>query len=321
MADWTIVQGDTSPAFFDTLEYANQTPVNLTGCTVRFIMRPTNSNEPVNLTGAATVQSAANGTVAFAPSVADTANVGNYMANWLVTGGAVGRMTFPTRGYLWVQVQENLTTLGGAQLIGLPEVKEHLRIPANDRINDDFLLECIEAVGPLIENLTGPIMVQTFDEWHEGGHATISLRHKPSYGFGTSPVLNVLAVSEYRGPIEYALAVVGTPTLGSVYSVEANVELGTIVRRTSGGGTTAFWRDPNHPQQSIHVVYQAGQERTPVNVRRAAVETIRWWWQTTEAVGRGGLTRADEEIPRPMVALPYHAEAMLAPTARPPAFA
>lgn len=321
MADWTIVQGDTSPAFFDELTYANGNPVDLTGATVRFIMRSLTSNEPVALTGSAAVQTPKAGTVAFIPSTADTANPGNFMANWLVTGGTVGRMTFPTKGYLWVQVQENLTAVGGAQIVSLPEVKEQLRIPANDRVNDEMLTECIEAVGPLIENLTGPILVRTFDEWYEGGHATISLRHKPAYGYGTTPVLNVLAVSEYRGPIEYALAVVGTPAQGQVYSVEANLELGILARRTSGGGTTQFWRDPNHPQQSIHVVYQAGQEKVPTNVRRAAVETIRWWWQTTEAVGRGGLTRADEEIPRPMVALPYHAEAMLAPTARPPAFA
>ncbi len=147
------------------------------------------------------------------------------------------------------------------------------------------------------------------------------MRHKPSFGYGTTPILNLLAASEYRGPIEYNLSIVGTPTQGSVYSVMANSELGIECRRTSGGGTVPFWRDEHHPQQSIHLVYEAGQASVPSNVRRAAMETIRWWYETTMGVGRGSLTQADSEVIRPMVALPYHVEAMLAPTRRHPAFA
>jgi hypothetical protein len=230
-------------------------------------------------------------------------------------------MTFPTSGYLWVQIQENLTTAGGAQLVGLPEVKDHMHLPADDRSHDENLVRMIEAVAPLIEEVTGPILPQVYDEWYEGGHATISLRHKPSYGYGTSPILNLMAVSEYRGPIEYNLSLVGTPTQGSVYSVMEHGELGLIVRRSAGGATEPFWRDPNHPAQSIHVVYEAGQETVPTNVRQAVLETIRWWYETTEMVGKGSLTQADAEMPKPMVSLPYHAVAMLAPTRRHPSIA
>jgi hypothetical protein len=321
MADFTIVQGDSAPAFTDTLEYSNKEPVNLTGATVKFVMRALSANEPTALTGATSVLSPTEGKVAFSPTAADTSVVGNYMASWVVTFTGGQRMTFPTQGYLWVQIQENLTTIGGAQLVGLPEVKEHLRIPANDRTHDEMLVGEVEAVGPLIENLVGPVLPQTYDEWYEGGHVSISLRHKPSYGAGTSPLLNLMAVSEYRGPIEYNLSIIGTPTQGSVYSTMLNAELGIITRRTSGGGSTPFWRDPEHPQQSVHVVYQAGQERTPVNVRRAALEAVRWWFETTQPVGRGRQTAADTEVIQPRVALPYHCIAMLEPTKRHPSIA
>jgi hypothetical protein len=99
-------------------------------------------------------------------------------------------------------------------------------------------------------------------------------------------------------------------------------ELGTIVRRTSGGGTCAFWDDPSHPEQSVHVVYYVGQEEVPENVNMAALETIRWWFTTTQQVGRGRQAAADAEVEgRPLVALPYHAEALLEPTRRAPVVA
>ena len=106
-----------------------------------------------------------------------------------------------------------------------------------------------------------------------------------------------------------------------MYSAMLNAELGTLVRRTSGGGTYAWWSDPSHPQQSVHIVYEAGQETVPANVRRAAAETIRWWWETTQPTGRGSQVLADMESPKPMVALPYHVIAMLNPTKRHPSFA
>jgi hypothetical protein len=320
-ADFVIVQGDTEPLLADKLTYANKELVDLEGATVVLNLRSLTAREPVALTGEVGIVSALKGEVSYAFSAADTAVPGNYMANWTVRFPSGKQMTFPTIGYMWVQVQENLVTPGGVQLVGLPEVKDHLFLPAFDRTHDETLTRMIEAVGPLIEDQTGPIIPKVYDEWYEGGHSTISLRHKPAYGYGTEPVLNLLAVSEYRGPSEYTLSIVPTPTQGSVYSVMLNAELGTIVRRTSGGGTYAFWSDSSHPQQSVHVVYESGQKSTPANVGRAALETIRWWFETTQAVGKGNLTQADAEMARPMVALPYHAVAMLAPSKRYPSLA
>lgn len=320
MPDFIINQGDTEPSYADQLAYSNGEVVNLTGATVRFTIRAFTSSRPVALTGTVTITKATAGEVSYTFSQADTALAGAFMASWLVVFADGARMTFPTEGYIWLEVQPNLLS-GEAKLVGLPEVTDHLGIPPQDRTHDAKLSQWINAAQVLIENLTGPIVLDTYDEWYEGGHSTISLRHKPSFGFGTEPVLNLLAVSEYRGPIEYNLSIVGTPTQGSVYSVMLNAELGTVVRRTSGGGTYAFWSDPSHPQQSIHVVYEAGQATVPENVNLACIETLRWWFDTTQQVGKGRQTLADAEVGKPMVALPYHVISMLGPTARYPSLA
>ena len=320
-ADFVIVQGDTEPLFEEALTYSNGEVVNLEGATATFIMRALTAERPLALTGTVTIAPGKTGKLSFTPAAADTANPGNYLANWKVVfaGGEV--QTFPTTGYLWVQVQPNLSIPSVVQLVGLPEVKEHLGIQENDHTHDTLLIRFIKAVQPLIENLTGPLFIKVHDEWHEGGHSTISLRHRPSYGYGTTPYLTLMSCSEYRGPIEYALSVVPTPTQGSVYSTMVHAELGMIVRRTSGGGTYPFWRDPSHPAQSVHVVYAAGQEQVPENVNLAAIEAIAWWYRTTQQVGKGRQTQADLELAQPYVALPYHSTAMLEPFKRGPAFA
>lgn len=317
MPAFTIKAGETLPIFEDTLTFSSGKIAEPE--TIKFVMRSPTSAEALALPGVAAITNKAKGEVYFEASA--TVKPGNYLANWVaeIEGEP---MTFPTTGYLWVEVEPSLSTKSAAQLVGLPEVKDHLQIEERDHTHDAALLRFIKGAQPLIENLTGPLIPTTYDEWHEGGHATLNLRHQPSYGYGTTPILNVLAVSEYRGPIEYNLSLVGTPTQGSVYSTMPHPELGVIVRRTSGGGTYNFWRDVNHVAQSIHLIYQAGQETVPENVNMAILETVRWWYETTQQVGRGRQTSADLETQgRPLVALPYHAEALLAPTRRPPAFA
>jgi hypothetical protein len=321
--DFTSKEGDALPVWSDTLSYSNGEAANLEGATVAFQMRSLLSERPLTLTGETKVITAKEGKVQFAPSAADTGEAGEYMASWLVTFSSGKRMTFPTTGYLWVQIEPSVGTVGGVQLVSVAQVHDYLDLPAQDRVHDYRLRTHIEAVKPLIEQMVGPMAEKVYDEWHEGGHATIALRHRPSYGFGTSPILNLMACSEYRGPIEYTLSIVSTPTQGSVYSTKAHEELGLIVRRTAGGGTYPFWRDPSHPQQSVHVVYAAGQEKIPPNVQLAALEAIRVNYRTTRGTGRGRETIADAEETGPPLGffLPRRSLELLAPMRRHPALA
>ena len=322
-ADFTIKSGDTLPVLTDTLTYSNGEAVNLTGASLTLTMRKQTAARAVTLTGTARIVAATKGEVSFTFSAADTATVGEYGASWRVTFSGGETMSFPTSGYLSISVEPSLSTEGGQTLVPLPEVKEYLNIQAQDRTQDAKLLRFIEAVAPLIETHVGPIRVKTFREKHEGGRVTITLRHPPSVGFGTTPVLNLLAVAEYRGPIEYPLAVVATPSQGSVYSVQLDETKGVIIRRTSGGGTEPFFHDPERPGSNIHVVYQSGQEEVPQNVQEAALEAIRVNYQTTQPTGRGRLTVADTEEVGPYMGffLPRRAIELLTPNKRHPAIA
>ncbi len=209
------------------------------------------------------------------------------------------------------------------ELVTLTELKEYLNIPTTDTKNDAKLKRQIKGVKAVIENIVGPITLAVHDEWYEGGHTTIALRHAPAYGYGATPVLTIMAVSEYRGPIEYPLVAAPTPTQGTVYSEMVHAELGMIVRRAAGGATYEFWRDPKHPQQSIHVVYASGQETVPEAVALAALETIRVAYENTIMVGRGFQTVSDQQEPSMPLgfAIPRHAMEYLEPLRRPPAFA
>jgi hypothetical protein len=318
-ADWIISQGDTEPLFFDELSYETGAKVDLTGAAVEFVMRALTANQPVALTGTVSVVSTTEGKVAFSPSTTDSATVGNYMAQWVVTFSGGERMTFPTEGYLWVQVQANLTSEGGAQLVGLPELKDYLNIPADNRTHDTKLIGYIETVAALIESAIGPVLPRKFDELYDGGNNIITLLHTPSAGYGTSPFIDILGVDEFRGPIDYSLNAVQNPVFGSIYSYELNPQLGEITRRTAGGGVVGFFPGRN----TVHVVYECGQRVVPHNVAMAAKETIREAYQTTQAVGRGSLSVADEQETQMSLAQAFtvHGSRLLQPQRRHPSLA
>src|SRR3954465_2167712 len=97
----------------------------------------------------------------------------------------------------------------GQDLVTLSDAKEILGIPVDDTTYDEKVQRYIAAVRPLVEQVTGPIIIATFEEWHDGGQAAIRLRRRPSSGYGTSPVFRLLAVEEFRGPQKYELSIVG----------------------------------------------------------------------------------------------------------------
>lgn len=317
-ADFTIKAGDTNPVFTDTLTLSDGTVPQLTGATLVFVMRALTSTAALTLTGTATITNTQTGAVQFAPTAADTATPGMYMASWVVTFAAGGTMTFPTAGYLTVEIEANLTS-EPQQLVGLADVKEYLGMNPSQRDRDHELIAMIEGMRPQVEHLTGPIVPQVFDERHDGGQYFIRLRRRPSSGYGTTPVLDLLGCSEYRGPIEYTLSVVGDPTRGSIYSCMLDAKLGTVTRRTSGGGVIAFPAQA----QAVHVVYRAGQAQVPPNVRQACLEIVRINFRTTARAGRGYSAEADVEdvADRQAFMIPRRVREMLAPTRRGPSLA
>lgn len=270
-------QDDTYPTLTSILTLPTGAAVNLAGATVVFVMRALTSNTPVKLAGTSSVVTASAGAVRYTWSAADTATAGLFMGEWHVTLASGAKYTWPNNGYLSISIEENLTTAGGALLVSLPDAKSYLNIPSSDRSHDAKLLRFIRSLAPTVESICGPILLTRREEWHDGGNTQIRVRRRPSSGYGTSPVLNLLAASEYRGPIEYTLDIVQDPSFGSIYSVMMDMQ-GIITRRTAGGGVMAF---PAMPR-SVHIVYQAGQTTVPPNVYEGTLELCRIHYQSTQ---------------------------------------
>jgi len=321
MADWTLKAGDTAIAISDELSYDDGSPVDLTGATVSFVVRGHASRTPFALTGRVIVDNAATGALHFEPSAQDTATTGPglFAAGWSVAFSDSRVMSFPTVGNLWLSVEDNPANPSAPTLVGLPDLKDYLNIRSDDRTHDAKLIRFIHRVRPLIEAMTGPIIPTVYEEWHDGGQPHIGLRRRPSSGYGTSPVLTLVGCEEYRGPIKYPLDIVANPAQGSIYSCMLD-STGRVVRRTVGGGVIAF---PPAPQ-SVHVVYEAGQAVVPPNIYEATLELIRVNYQTTQQVGRGRRTVADEPEPSgPHLGffMPGRVRELLSPNRRAPSIA
>ncbi len=321
--DLIVHKGDTEPPLLAVITDEDGVVVNLTGASVTFVMRQLSSNAPV-VNAAATIVNAAGGQVQYSWSTQDTALAGLFMGEFHVTDSGGGTYTFPNEGYLEILVEDSLVSAPGNQLVSLPDAKEFLNIPTSDKTRDAKLLRFIRAMRPLVENITGPIIQQTFEEWHDGGNYLVTVRRRPSSGFGTNPVLVLQAISEYNGPIEWPLAIIGSPDEGQLYSAQLDAKLGRIVRRTAGGGVQAFPKMP----QSVHVWYTAGQATVPDNVYEATLELIRVNFQATQlgrprlgsSAGAGG----DDELPRgPAMGytIPGRVREMLEPNRKYPSFA
>lgn len=107
-ADFVIKQNDTTPAITSTLKDADGGPVNLTGATVRFIMRRKGAGTP-KVDGEATIGSPATaGGVSYAWDAADTDTAGRYDAEFEVTFAGGAKQTFPNSEHLWIDVVKDL---------------------------------------------------------------------------------------------------------------------------------------------------------------------------------------------------------------------
>lgn len=288
-ADWTIKQGDTQPSFSDTLTYSDGTVPPLGGATLTFRLRSLTDTSLTTLTGTTQIVDPNTGAVLYTPTVADTTTPGNYFAEWVVTyavSTGLGQQTFPTDGYNWASIEPNLALLS-PQVVSLPEIKRYLNIQGNDRTRDAELLDLVESVTPLVEATVGPLIPSLHEEWYDGGSTVITLTHDPSVGFGSHPYLKVVAASEYRGPIEYPLALVASPAFGSIYSIMTIHQ--AITRRTAGGRTLAFMPG----KDSVHVFYESGQKPIPKGIQRAIMEYVRTLYRWPQQTGTGSLSPAD----------------------------
>jgi len=104
--DITIKRGDTKNCIKAILKDADGTPVNLTGCDVKFYMAPLDQSITINR--AADIQDAIAGEVWIEWLSGETDVVGVYRAEFKVAHLDGKTETFPNSGYISIQMLNDL---------------------------------------------------------------------------------------------------------------------------------------------------------------------------------------------------------------------
>lgn len=109
MADHYWKQHDTAPScvFSFTDLNGNVPPGDLTGATVKFIMKASGAGSP-KINAAATVVDAPSWTFGYSPISADTDTAGDYQGEFEVTYSSGKKQTFPDPGYLDILITADL---------------------------------------------------------------------------------------------------------------------------------------------------------------------------------------------------------------------
>jgi hypothetical protein len=137
----------------------------------------------------------------------------------------------------------------------------------------------ISAMTPVVEQIVGPVIGQSFDEWYSGGAVEIALRRRP--------ILSVDSLTETTGSSGYTLTQATPGTPADSYGYTLDKALGIITRRANGTATPFADGDRN-----IHVTYTAGwatsQTSIPANIVTGTLMLIRFHWQPEQAGNQPG---------------------------------
>lgn len=104
MTMFTLKQNDTRPALLATLMTAEGTAVNLTGASLRFLMK----SDSLKVDAPATVLDAEAGTIQYVWVAADTDTAGTFRAEVEVTYADLSIETFPNDSYWTINITPDL---------------------------------------------------------------------------------------------------------------------------------------------------------------------------------------------------------------------
>lgn len=108
MADFVAKKGDTHNALQATLYNPDGTKANLTGATVKFVMKSRGADRTVKVNADVTMVDATNGLVWYVWADSDVNAVGTYDAEFHVTYADGKKDTFPKPNYLEIIIYEGL---------------------------------------------------------------------------------------------------------------------------------------------------------------------------------------------------------------------
>lgn len=107
MSDITIKKGDTWPPAEATLLDAEGTPIDLTGASVKFSMRPFRGALKIDK-ATCEIVSAEAGTVKYQWQASDTDTTGTFRAEFEVTFQGGGVITVPNKGDVEVEISDSV---------------------------------------------------------------------------------------------------------------------------------------------------------------------------------------------------------------------
>lgn len=105
--EWYVKRNDTYSSVTEQLLDENLSPVNLSGCVVKFNMR-LKTAAVAKVSSSATIVNAATGTVRYQWQGADTDTAGEYRAEWQVTFSSGRVQTYPNDTYNTIHILSDL---------------------------------------------------------------------------------------------------------------------------------------------------------------------------------------------------------------------
>jgi hypothetical protein len=164
---------------------------------------------------------------------------------------------------------------------------------------ESLLQMYVDAVTPVLEDIVGPIDIKTFTETIPGradssGRAVLTLSR--------TPVVTVTSiVAQRQGMYEPDLT-----------NLVIDSETGVLLM-----GNWFSWFGP------ITVTYTAGRANPPANLKLAALELLRFWWQVGQQGNRPGFGDAADstEWAGASYAVPRRVMELCAPNRKPPGIA
>jgi hypothetical protein len=152
-------------------------------------------------------------------------------------------------------------------LITLAEAKSQLGIATAVTTYDSDIERYVEAATPIIEALTGPVISASATYTLNGGSAVLLLPVK--FASVTSVTVDGVAFTNFDAD----------PAAGIIYS-------------DSGWFASGI--------QNVVVVVAVGSATIPANVKLAARELVRHWWQTSRQANRPGTADQDTQQSLPL---------------------
>lgn len=170
-----------------------------------------------------------------------------------------------------------------SQILTLSDAKVALRYPNPTLASDDdaAIQWFIDAATAVAEYHCDSIVPKLYDENYDGGDSVIYLYHRPLYSI-ESVVENAGYISydlqeqDITAPLVSSAGSEGGTAASSIWSFAVDDrQVGSISARTIGNALRCF--APGY--RNVRVIYTAGTQAIPPQVKLAVIQLVQHWWQ------------------------------------------